>query len=140
MRWLSSVGWRDDAVFGDAVLTQGQPFLCLSRPPPAKRNHGLLDELNGPDTLRFGPHCDWRGTPGPAHGTLDGDASRVEVHSRTGSAASRPGQRRSAIGRQLRVGDQRRGRISAPYRFESLAGVEGLEPPTDGFGDRCSTN
>ena len=28
--------------------------------------------------------------------------------------------------------------FSAPYR--GLAGVEGLEPPTPGFGDRCSTN
>ena len=24
--------------------------------------------------------------------------------------------------------------------FQKLAGVEGLEPPTPGFGDRCSTN
>ena len=27
-----------------------------------------------------------------------------------------------------------------PRRCDQLAGVEGLEPPTPGFGDRCSTN
>ena len=34
---------------------------------------------------------------------------------------------------------QRRCRVSL-YRHSELAGQEGIEPPTPGFGDRCSAN
>jgi hypothetical protein len=32
------------------------------------------------------------------------------------------------------------GRLHVVFRMQAMAGQEGLEPPTPGFGDRCSTN
>src|SRR3954449_6983892 len=48
-------------------------------------------------------------------------------------AAPFTGKGRSAAGPRLCYRDLRPSLIT-------LAGVEGLEPPTPGFGDRCSTN
>ncbi len=43
---------------------------------------------------------------------------------------------------RLALGDYELARplVQAPARTRALAGVEGLEPPALGFGDRCSTS
>ena len=46
----------------------------------------------------------------------------------------------AAAGRVFHIVERRRRRIHCHRYPEGLAGQEGIEPPTPGFGDRCSAN
>ena len=74
--------------------------------------------------------------------------SAAEIRSPRGSVKMPGGLRPARVPQEYqqeqRVADRRGGFSSIPMdggasAFDPLAGVEGLQPPTPGFGDRCSS-